>query len=356
MRRKLFIPGPVEVHPELLQAMATPMIGHRDPEYSELHKRVKTKLQKMLFTKRPVFLSTSSAWGVMEGAVRNLVARRALNLMCGAFSDHWHEVTKSCGKEADPLQVEWGKAIKPEMVKTALATGKYDVVTLVYNETSTGVMNPVEEIAAVIREFPDVLFVVDAVSAMAGVKIEFDRLGLDVLLAGVQKAFGLPPGLAVFATSERAMERARKVPGRGFYFDFLEFEKFDQKDQTPSTPSISHIYALDRALDRIEAEGFDQRCARHQTMANACRKWVAERGFAMFPEKGYESVTLSTVANTRKIDVGRLNQGLSERGYVISDGYGKLKGKTFRIAHMADTTLDELNVVLGLIDEVVGKG
>ena len=149
------------------------------------------------------------------------------------------------------------------------------------------------------------------------------------------------------------MERAKKVPGRGFYFDFLEFAKFDAKDQTPSTPSISHIYALDKALERIEKEGFDGRCARHRAMADVCRGWVAERGFAMFPEQGYESVTLTTVAITRKIDVGKLNRGLAERGYVISDGYGKLKGQTFRIAHMADTTVDELKVVLGHIDDVL---
>ncbi len=353
MHRKLFIPGPVEVHPDVLKAMASPMIGHRDPEYSVLHQRVKTKAQKLLYTRRPVFFSTSSAWGVMEGAVRNLVGKRALNCMCGAFSDHWHAVTKSCGKEADPLQVEWGKAIKPEMVDQALATGRYDAVTLIYNETSTGVMNPTPEIAAVVKKYPDVMLIVDAVSAMAGVKIEFDTLGADVLLAGVQKAFGLPPGFTVFVVSERALARAAKMPGRGFYFDFLEFKKFDEKDQTPSTPSISHMYALDAMLDRVEKEGLDARFARHRAMADACRAWVKDRGFAMFPEAGYESITLSTIANTRKVDINKLNQGLGERGYVISDGYGKLKGQTFRIAHMAETTLAELKELLGHIDEVM---
>jgi len=188
------------------------------------------------------------------------------------------------------------------------------------------------------------------------VKIEFDRLGLDVLLAGVQKAFGLPPGLAVFTTSPRALERAGTIPGRGYYFDFLEFDAMDKKDQTPSTPSISHIYALDAVLDRIDREGFDARCARHRTMAERCRRWALDRGFQLFPEKGYESVTLTTVANTCNMDLKALEKGLAMRGFAISNGYGKLKDRTFRIAHMADVTLPELEEVLGHIDQVAGLG
>jgi len=186
MHKKLFIPGPVEVSAEVLQAMATPMIGHRMPEYAALHARVKGKLKKLLFTEGRVFLSTSSAFGVMEGAVRNLVKNRCANFCNGAFSDKWHDVTLRCGKEADAFKVEWGKPITPELVDQTLATGKYDAITLIHNETSTGVMSPLPEIAEVMRKYPDVMFIVDTVSSMSALKIPVDELGIDCCIFGVQ--------------------------------------------------------------------------------------------------------------------------------------------------------------------------
>ncbi len=351
--KKLFIPGPVEVSQDTLAATAKPMIGHRDKAYAELHGRVVSKLRKVLYTEGDVLLVTSSATGMMEGVVRNLCARRTLTAVLGAFSDRWHEIALANGKEADRLEVEWGKAIKPEMVDKALSTGKYDLFTLVHNETSTGTMNPLTEIADVVRKYPDVRFAVDSVSSMTGVKIEVDKLGIDVCLAGVQKAYGLPPGLTVATMSTRALDRAKSVPHRGYYFDFVEMKSYADKSQTPCTPAISLINGLDLQTDKMLAEGLDARFARHQRMAERCRTWAVERGFALFPEKGYESVTLTCVANTKGKDIGKLNGELAKRGFAISDGYGKLKGKTFRIAHMADCRPEELDEVLGHIDEVL---
>lgn len=351
--KKLFIPGPVEVSQDTLQATAKPMIGHRDKAYAELHGRVVAKLKKVLYTEGDVLLVTSSATGMMEGVVRNLCSKRALTAVLGAFSDRWHEIALANGKEADRLEVEWGKAIKPEMVEKALSTGRYDLFTLVHNETSTGTMNPLAEIADVVRKFPEVRFAVDSVSSMTGVKIEVDKLGIDVCLAGVQKAYGLPPGLTVATLSARAVERARTVQHRGYYFDFVEMKDYADKSQTPCTPAISLIHGLDLQTDKMLAEGLDARFARHQRMAERCRAWAVERGFALFPEKGYESVTLTCIANTLNKDIGRLNGELGKRGFTISDGYGKLKGKTFRIAHMADCQPAELDELLGHIDEVL---
>ena len=347
--KRLFIPGPVEVEPEILQAMGTPMIGHRSSEFKELYAEVQPKLQKLLYTENPVFLSTSSATGIMEGSIRNLVGKRCLSLVCGAFSERWHGIAGECGKEADAIEVEWGKAIKPEQVDDALATGKYDTVALVHNETSTGVMNPLEAIAGVVKKYPDVMLLVDTVSSMTGVKIEVDRLGLDVCLAGTQKAFALPPGLCVFTVSRRALERSATMKGKGFYFDFQAFLKYHEKQNTPCTPSISHIFALNVQLDRMFKEGLESRFARHQKMAAYCRNWARER-FALFPEAGYESVTLTTVANTRNIDVAALNKALASKDATIGNGYGDLKDKTFRIAHMGDCTLDQLKELLANID------
>jgi predicted phosphoserine aminotransferase len=353
MAKKLFIPGPVEIAPEILQAMATPMIGHRMKEYAQLHGRVKTKLKKLLFTEGRVFLATSSAFGVMEGAVRNLVAKRCANFCNGAFSDKWHDVTKRCGKEADAIVVDWGKPITPELVDQTLATGKYDSITLIHNETSTGVMSPLAEIAAVLRNYPDVVSIIDTVSSMSAMKIPLDELGIDCCIFGVQKAFALPPGLAVFTASDKALARARTVADRGYYFDFLEFAANDEKDNTPSTPCISLIYAMDVQLDRFFAEGLERRWARHKEMAMYVRDWAQERGYELFPEKHYRSLTLSCIVNTLGTDLAALKAALGERGYAFDDGYGKIKGKTFRIAHMGDMQLTDLEEFTGVIDELL---
>ena len=350
MHKKLFIPGPVEIAPEILQAMATPMIGHRMPEYARLHKGVTDKLKKLMFTESRVFLATSSAFGVMEGAVRNLVGKRCANFCNGAFSDKWHDVTKRCGKEADPFKADWGKPVTPEMVDRALSTGKYDAMTLIHNETSTGVMSPLPEIAAVLRNYPDVVSIIDTVSSMSALKIPVDELGIDCCIFGVQKAFALPPGLAIFTASERALERAKTIEGRGYYFDFLEFAANDDKDNTPSTPCISQIYAMDCQLDRIFAEGLDARWERHRAMAERVRGWVTDRGYGLFPEEGSLSMTLTCASNTRGTDLGALKKRLAAEGYAFDDGYGKIKGTTFRIAHMGDLAPSELEEFLAVVD------
>ncbi len=221
---KLHIPGPVEVSAKTFQAFCTPMIGHRGQGFKDLYAQLQPQLQQLLYTKQLVYLSTSSAWGVMEGAVRNLVQKRVLNCMCGAFSDKWLDVSKRCGKEAEALQVPWGSPIRAAQVDAKLATGRFDALTFVHNETSTGVMSPVHEIAALKKKYPDVMFIVDSVSSMSAVKLEFDALGIDVLLAGSQKAFALPPGLAVFVCSPAAQARAATAKDRGNYFYLVELQ------------------------------------------------------------------------------------------------------------------------------------
>lgn len=353
MHKKLFIPGPVEVAPEILQAMATPMVGHRMPEYATLHHRVKEGLKRLLFTDGRVFLATSSAFGVMEGAVRNLVAKRCANFCNGAFSDKWHDVTVRCGKAADAIKVEWGQAITPELVERTLATGRYDAFTLIHNETSTGVMSPLPEIMAVARKYPEVDSIIDTVSSMSALKIPVDELGIDCCIFGVQKALALPPGLAVFTASDKALTKAKTVEGRGYYFDFAEFAKNDDKDNTPSTPCLSQIYALDRQLERIFSEGLEARWQRHQDLARQVREWVQERGYGFFAEPPHQSLTLTCATNVPGTDLARLKKLLGERGFAFDDGYGKIKGQTFRIAHMGDIRPEELQQFLAVIDEIL---
>lgn len=354
MNIKLFTPGPIYCDPDLLQELSKQMIQHRDPEYSVIHKRIVENLRKMLFVKGGhVFLFTSSGTGAMESSMRNLVKDRVLVTTCGAFSERWFAVAQENGKAADALAVEWGMAVKPEMIEAKLKTAKYDCVTVTHSETSTGVYNPIKDIGAMLREkFPDVMYAIDAVSSMSGVEIRPEDWGVDMIFASTQKAFGLPPGLAVVWVSDRALEKAKTVPNRGHYFDLLSFAEMEKKHQTPETPVIPLLYGLDRQLQRFFEEGLENRFQRHKDMANIVRKW-AKKNFALFPEAGYEAVTLTTVKNTKNIDVDWLNSELRKRGAVISSGYGKVKGKSFRIAHMADLTVQDINALLETIDGIL---
>jgi aspartate aminotransferase-like enzyme len=352
--KRLFIPGPTEVRPENLLAGARPQIGHRSAEFRELHGRIVTKLRTLLETKEAVFLFTCSSTGVWEAAIRNCVNERVLCCMQGAFSDRWLAVARANGKEADPLRVPWGKGISAEAIDRALASGKYDAVTVVHNETSTGVMNRLGEIAEVMRKHPGVTFLVDAVSSMAGVRIPADDFGIDVCLAGLQKAFSLPAGLAVASVSAKAIEKARTIPNRGYYFDFLEMLKYHERGETPATPAIPQLFALDAQLDDMLAEGLEARYARHAGLARIVQDWARAR-FALFAEEGYESATLTCVTNTRGISVADLNRELGRQWLQISNGYGELKEKTFRIAHMGDTQEWEVRGLLATIDHVLGE-
>lgn len=340
---KLHIPGPVEVSEKTFQAFRTPMVGHRGQGFKDLYARIQPQLQALLYTRRLVYLSTSSAWGVMEGAIRNLVAKKVLCCMNGAFSDKWFDVAQRCGKAAEALQNPWGSPIRAEQVDARLATGQFDALTLIHNETSTGVMSPLPEIAALKQKYPDVMFIVDSVSSMTAIRLPFDELGIDVLLAGTQKALALPPGTALFVCSPAALARAAQQKDRGYYFDFLEFQKNAEQNMTPSTPSIGHVFALASKLEDIFAEGLEARFARHLRLAQRTRQWARNHGFNLFPEPGFESVTLTCVSNGarpggRVVDVPRLQKLVKDQGFLIDGGYGKIKGATFRISNMGDET------------------
>jgi aspartate aminotransferase-like enzyme len=355
---KLHIPGPVEVSDKTFRAFRSPMIGHRGQGFKDLYAKIQPQLQSLFHTRRPVYLSTSSAWGVMEAAIRNLAGKKVLCCMCGAFSDKWLDVAQRCGKPAEALKVDWGSPIRAEAVEARLATGQFDALTLIHNETSTGTMSPLAEIAALKPKYPDVMFIVDSVSSFSAIKIEFDALGLDVLLAGTQKALALPPGLAVFTCSEGALAKAATARDRGYYFDFLEFQKNAELSMTPSTPSIGHVYALESKLEDIAAEGLEARYARHLALAQATRQWARNHGFTLFPEAGYESVTLTCVNNGAKsggrvVDVPKLQKLVKDQGFLIDGGYGKIKGTTFRISNMGDETPATMNELYAALDQAM---
>jgi aspartate aminotransferase-like enzyme len=352
---KLFIPGPIDVSKETFCAMSQPMIGHRGAEFEALYASTQPMLQELAGTTRPVFLSTSSAWGVMEASLKNLCAKKVLTLCCGAFSDKWYDVALKMGLEADKVQVEWGQAISPAAVQAKLEEGGFDLVTLIHNETSTGVMNDLAGIAKVVKSFPGVLLVVDSVSSFSAVPIEMDALGIDVLLAGVQKALALPPGLTVFACSEAAMQRAKSMPNRGYYFDFIEFAKNAEKNNTPSTPAISLIFGLQHILGVISKEGSKNRFSRHKANNEMIHAWAERRGFLNFASEGNHSVSLSCFHTPAGFDQSAFIKTLkSKHGFVINGGYGKIKGITFRISNMGNETAETMQELIDAMDDVLG--
>ena len=353
---RLFIPGPVKVNDDVLQQLARPTLGHRGKEYAQLQGDTVDMLKKIFFTEQNVFLSTSSASGIWEAAIRNCVGEdeTVLCTMCGAFSDKWADVVTSCGRKADQLKVEWGQATTAEMIDAKLACGKYAAITLVYNETSTGLTNPDVEISKMMKEkYPDVLIFVDAVSAMVGLPLKFDELGWDITFASVQKAFAIPPGLAVAVVSNRALAKSASVPNRGYYFDFQLWAKSAAKNQTLTTPNVPHIMALNYQCAKLVKEGMENVWARHKGMGDFVRGWAKEN-FELFCEEKYASNTLTTVKNTKGIEVGKVISAIQEKhNTVFGNGYGALKEKTFRIAHMGDITMDDLKELLGWIDDEI---
>lgn len=330
------------------------MIGHRMPECADLIGRIHPRLQEVFFTEKRVLISASTGTGFMEGAVRNSVRHKVLNCVNGAFSDRMREITEANGKANEVLAVEWGQAVRPEIVAERLAGGDFDAVTVAHNETSTGVASPIGEIAKAVRSLPhgeEITIIVDAVSSLGGARLEFDAWDLDVLFSSSQKAFALPPGLAFCAVSDRAMEKAKSIPDRGYYFDFLTLEKYLLRNQTPATSAISLLYALDRQLDDMLAEGLEARFARHLAMRDRTLAWARECGFTIFAAAGYESPTVTCVNNNLEIDVPALNSYLRQRDMIISNGYGsRLKNKTFRIAHMGDLQMGDMETLFSAVE------
>lgn len=352
----MFTPGPVDVAPEVLEAQAKPMIPHRTAEFNEFFRGTEDKLKKVFLTDTRVFQPPATGSGMQEAGIRNLVQKDVLSCVNGAFSQRWYNVAVNNGKQADRLDVTWGEHIPPGMLADALRKKFYEAVTIVHNETSTGVENPLKELAAVVHEVsPDTLILVDAVSSLGGVKVETDAWGIDFILTSSQKCMALPPGMSFVAVSDRCLEKAETVDHRGWYFDILRLEKHRIKNSTPMTPSMSLIWALDVQLDRMLAEGLENRYARHAAMAERVQAWAVEHGMETLASEGYRSKTVSNIKNLRGVDIAALNEFLLSKGMRIANGYGDLKNKTFRIAHMGETQMHHIDELLEAFETFLEK-
>ncbi|MDO5689486.1 MAG: alanine--glyoxylate aminotransferase family protein [Tissierellia bacterium] len=356
MHKKLFIPGPIDVQEDVLAKFATQQIGHRGAEASRLQRTLEEGLQKVFQTENRILISTSSGTGLMEGAVRSCTKERAAVFSCGSFGDKFYKICKLNGIPADKYRVEMGEAITADYVRENLLKGKYDLITLQHNETSSGLTNPLGEIMAMMKEeFPEIITVVDAVSSLGGMNIPQDEWGIDILITSSQKCFGLPAGISFAGVTERSIEKARTIENRGLYFDYVTLYDFIlKKDQYPSTPTLPHYFGLEYQLERMEAEGLENRFKRHHEMALEVQAF-AKKYFALkVKDEKYLSDTITCVENTRGLNISEVNKLLEPKGYIIANGYGDLKDVTFRISHMGDYTVEDVRGLLDAMIEVLG--
>jgi predicted phosphoserine aminotransferase len=353
--KTLYIPGPTEVREDVIDAMAQPMFGHRMDRMTDLYTTIVEDTKDFLGTDNDVVVLTASGTEFWEASTLNLVDDRMLCATSGSFSERFANVADRLGKDVDRLEYEWGKAVKPEDVRAALEASDdgYDVVGCVMNESSTGVRNPIEEIGDVVAEYPDTYFVVDAVSSLGGDYVDIDAHGIDVIFASTQKAFAMPPGLAVCVVSEDAYDRELDTDSASWYGGFQRcLDYYDRKGQTHSTPAIPIMLAYRVQMKRMLDEGHATRDERHRKMAEYTREWAREH-FDMYPEAGYESQTVSCIANTRGIDVAETIDAVSERyDMVFSNGYGSIGEETFRIGHMGEHDVESIRALTDAIEDV----
>jgi len=333
-----FVPGPTEIRPDILEQMTRPVMQHRDKAFEAMFARIEAGLRDVFLTARPVYVGATSATGFMEMAVRNTPEGKILCLVNGGFSERFAAVAESCNRAVERLIVPWGQK---------LATRAFAAVTVAHSETSTGVLTDVRAIAEVAHRY-GAIALVDSVSGAGGAELTVDGWGLDFVFTGSQKAFALPAGLAFAVASAEFVERAKKVPDRGFYFDVVQYDKFAEKNQTPSTPATSLLYALEAQVGDIGREGIERRWERHLAMRDATIEWVQNvakrRGIdvdVVAPD-GSRSPTVTVISLPKGMAPRELLDAVLARGYTLGNGYGQLRDTTIRIGHMGDHTLEGL--------------
>ncbi|MEP6764730.1 MAG: alanine--glyoxylate aminotransferase family protein [Gemmatimonadaceae bacterium] len=352
-----FLPGPTEVRREILSSMLQPMLPHRGPAFESLYARLQEGLRPIFRTTRPVYVSSSSATGLMEAAIRCAPGGPILALVNGAFSERFSAIAEACGREVQIESCKWGEVVALDAVEAALKSRRFAAVTVVHSETSTGALTDLQSLAALVHQH-DALLIVDSVTGIAGAPVETDAWSLDFVLTGSQKALALPPGLAFGVASERFINTMAQ-PSRGLYFDLVEFEQFAHKNQTPSTPALSLMYAAEAQCQAIAKEGIERRWARHVSMMEHMHSWVMEArqqtGLALDVLAPLESRSPTVTAVTLPVTISgdAVARAVSERGFVIGSGYGQLKKSTFRVGHMGDHTVDGLAHCLDAVTEAL---
>jgi len=352
----LFIPGPVDIHPDVLAALSQPMMYHRGAVFETLYHQVEKKARPLFSTSRHVYITSFSGTGTMELAMRSFVENDVLICVSGGFSSRWYDIALANGKRATLLQVEPGKPILPEFIEQQLRKQFFEAVAIVHNETSSGVENPIAEIAALIHDqSPETLILLDCVSSMGGAPILFDEWQLDYAFGSINKCLAVPPGLAISVASEKALAKADKVNNRGWFLDVLRLEKHHALNTVPSTPAVSLFYALSVQLDRIQQEGLQNRFDRHQQMAERIAAWGEQNNMASIAEKPYRSKTMTTMKNGHHLNFFDLRRYLMAHNLEIANGYDELKDVTFRIANMGELQMTDVDHLLHTLEAYIAE-
>jgi aspartate aminotransferase-like enzyme len=353
-----FLPGPTEVRDEIMAAMIQPMIPHRGSQFEQLFQRLQTGLRPLFMTERPVYISSSSATGMMEAAIRSAPRGRFLCLVNGAFSERFAHIASMCAREVDRYEVAWGQVHAIRQLEERLAMRKYAAITVVHSETSTGALNDVRSISDCAHRHGAVCLI-DSVSGLGGAELRFDEWKLDYVLTGSQKALALPPGLSFAVASAALVDQASGTNDRGVYFDIVELDAYARRNQTPSTPALTLFYALEAQLKSINAEGLEARWARHRAMAARTQEWITKisdetgKKLSNIAPLGSQSPTVSTIRLPTDLPAETFTTAVAKRGIVVGNGYGKLKSATFRIGHMGDHTIETIERCLSACSSVL---
>jgi aspartate aminotransferase-like enzyme len=353
-----FLPGPTEVREEIMMAMIQPMIPHRGQEFEKLFERLQQGLRPIFKTERPVYISSSSATGMMEAGIRCAPPGRILCLVNGAFSERFAHIASMCGRDVDRYEVAWGQVHAIPQLDERLSMRKYTAITVVHSETSTGALNDVHAISDCSHRH-GVACLIDSVSGLGGAELHFDEWKLDYVLTGSQKALALPPGVSFAVASTSFIDRANGTHGRGVYFDLVELDAYARRNQTPSTPALTLLYALEAQANSIAAEGLEARWARHKAMAARTQEWITKisdetgKRLGNIAPLGSQSPTVSTIRLPPDAPAEAFTTAVAKRGIVVGTGYGKLKSSTFRIGHMGDHTMESLERCLSACSSVL---
>jgi aspartate aminotransferase-like enzyme len=355
MKSKLFTPGPTKVPGAVLSAVGKQVLHHRSPEFSEKVRHVQDELGRLLQTHNDTLLFTCSGTGMMEAAVANLLSRgdTAICVNNGVFGGRWVEICQAFGVDAVDATLEWGKSIEPEQLEEVLrANPDAKAVFVIHSETSTGALNDIESLARVVREH-DAVMVVDATSSVGVHEIRMDEWGIDVIVAGTQKALMTPPGLSFVSLNGKAWALVSESDLPTYYFDFTKtWKRMQRKGQTPFTTAVSLVYGLEVALAMMETEGWDNVYARHARMGEATRAAVRALGFDILPEKPVNGVTVTVCPDG--LDANRIVRVLDDEfGVRVAGGQERLSGSVFRIGHMGGIRERDLPMVIGALERTL---
>jgi aspartate aminotransferase-like enzyme len=352
----LRIPGPTALPPSVREAGSRQMINHRGPEFASMLARVVDGMRPFFGTSQDIVVLSCAGTGGLEAAVVNTLSPgdRVLGISIGAFGDRFAKVASTYGADVVKLDVEWGRAADPEAVRAALrAERDIKAVLVTHNETSTGVQNPLPELAAAVHEAaPDALLLVDSVSAMGAVPFRMDEWGVDVAVTGSQKAWMSAPGLAMLSLSERAWAANASARMPRFYLDVARHRESAANGQTPWTPALAVVFQVDEGVRLMNAEGPGAVFARHEACASATRAGLAALGFDLFADPAHASRTVTCVRVPDGLDWKAVNAEVKRRGVVLAGGQAKLAGHVFRVGHLGSVVLDEVLGVISVLEEV----